>query len=178
MARFPTALACPFILQIAEDQPLQMDASLPAAPSEAKPQRVADVLVRLLAPHPSAAALCHALLCALPFQQQRGPVAKPQQIARPLWHALGCLGLTAQSCPPLVAARTAGAGTGGRRPLPCPAPCVVVSLSRAPALHMVQVPRVLTLMGAPSPDLRALAVSTLNQLANVMPGALMDNMDK
>lgn len=36
----------------------------------------------------------------------------------------------------------------------------------------------LALMGAPSPDLRALAVSTLNQLANVMPGALMDNMDK
>ncbi|PRW61530.1 transportin-1-like isoform X1 [Chlorella sorokiniana] len=75
--------ALDLVYKIAEDQPLQMDASLPLAPGEAKPQRVADVLV----------------------------------------------------------------------------------------------PRVLALMGAPSPDLRALAVSTLNQLANVMPGALLTNMD-
>ena len=34
------------LLQIAEDQPLQMDASLPAPAGDAKPQRVADVLVR------------------------------------------------------------------------------------------------------------------------------------
>ena len=40
-----------------------------------------------------------------------------------------------------------------------------------------QVPRVLALLGAPSPDLRALAVSTLNQLANIMPAALLTNMD-
>lgn len=64
-------------------------------------------------------------------------------------------------------------------PIACPAARVVVlPLTCARALHLVQVPRVLALMGAPSPDLRALAVSTLNQLANVMPGALMDNMDK
>lgn len=42
----------------------------------------------------------------------------------------------------------------------------------------VLVPRVLGLLGAPSPDLRALAVSTLNQLSNVMPPALLDNMDR
>lgn len=42
----------------------------------------------------------------------------------------------------------------------------------------VLVPRVLGLLGAPSPDLRALAVSTLNQLANVMPPALLDSMDR
>ena len=47
-----------------------------------------------------------------------------------------------------------------------------------PSQSSPQVPRVLHLMGAPSPDLRALAVSTLNQLANVMPGALLANMDK
>ncbi|KAI3424477.1 hypothetical protein D9Q98_010027 [Chlorella vulgaris] len=39
------------------------------------------------------------------------------------------------------------------------------------------VPRMLTLMGAPSADIRALTVSTLNQLANIMPNALMENMD-
>lgn len=40
------------------------------------------------------------------------------------------------------------------------------------------VPRMLTLMGAPSADIRALTVSTLNQLANIMPNALMENMDR
>lgn len=39
------------------------------------------------------------------------------------------------------------------------------------------VPRVLALLGAPTPDLRALAVTTLNQLSGIMPGALMANMD-
>jgi transportin-1 len=33
-------------------------------------------------------------------------------------------------------------------------------------------------MGASAAELRALAVSTLNQLANIMPAALMDNMDR
>ena len=42
----------------------------------------------------------------------------------------------------------------------------------------VLVPRVLNLLSAPSADLRALAVATLNQLANVMPSALLDNMDR
>jgi hypothetical protein len=42
----------------------------------------------------------------------------------------------------------------------------------------VLVPRVLALMGASAAELRALAVSTLNQLANIMPAALMDNMDR
>lgn len=42
----------------------------------------------------------------------------------------------------------------------------------------VLVPRLLGLLGAPSPDLRALAVSTLNQLSNVMPPALLDSMDR
>ena len=42
----------------------------------------------------------------------------------------------------------------------------------------VLVPRVLNLLSAPTADLRALAVSTLNQLANIMPGALIDNMDR
>lgn len=42
----------------------------------------------------------------------------------------------------------------------------------------LQVPRVLNLLSTPSPDLRALAVSTLNQLANIMPAALINNMDR
>ncbi len=41
----------------------------------------------------------------------------------------------------------------------------------------VLVPRLLAAMGAPSPELRALAVSTLNQLSNTMPAALLNSMD-
>ena len=101
--------------------------------------------------------------------------------------AVPCCGTS--MVPPLDPARAAGFGLSRPR---LHAPACVPQIGEDQPLQLdaqlpeagnqriadVLVPRVLNLLGAPTADLRALAVSTLNQLANIMPGALIDNMDR
>lgn len=116
--------------------------------------------------------------------------------SRPLRHTAGTCAVTIVShaglgaWPELVAALAEGLGAGAGEPNRVEGALdTLYKIAEEQPLQLdaampggqkagdVLVPRLLGLLGAPSPDLRALAVSTLNQLSNVMPPALLDSMD-